>query len=228
MTARLPALAATAAPTLAFVAAYGADGLRTALVAATAAGVLVLACGLWARRYLQHATVGALLAVTCAAVAVGTGQARGFFLLPMLLPAASSAACLLSVLAGRPLAGLVANRVVGGPPHWRSHRPLHGFYRWMTVCIGLVCLASLAAQAALYSRAEIAWLGVLHVVMGALWPGITAATLALSRVAVARHREPAAGYRADIAGITGGPGAVRSVDPHGTTSRAPAPRPDGL
>jgi hypothetical protein len=166
--------------------------------------------------------------VTCAAVAVGTGQARGFFLLPMLLPAASSAACLLSVLAGRPLVGLVANRVVGGPPHWRSHRPLHGFYRWMTVCIGLVCLASLAAQAALYSRAEIAWLGVLHVVMGALWPGITAATLALSRVAVARHREPAAGYRADIAGITGGPGAVRSVDPHGTTSRAPAPRPDGL
>ncbi|PBC80585.1 MULTISPECIES: DUF3159 domain-containing protein [unclassified Streptomyces] len=192
MRAHLPGLAATAAPTLAFVAAYGADGLRTALVAATVTGVLVLACGLGTRRYLQHAAVGALLAVTCAAVAVGTGQARGFFLLPMLLPAASSAACLLSVLAGRPLAGLVANRVVGGPPRWRSHRPLHRFYRWMTVCIGLVCLASLAAQAALYSRAEITSLGVLHVVMGALWPGITAATLALSRMAVARHRDSAA------------------------------------
>ncbi|WNM33575.1 DUF3159 domain-containing protein [Streptomyces sp. Li-HN-5-11] len=201
MRARLPALAATAAPTLAFVAAYGADGLRTALVATTAAGALVLGCGLWARRYLQHAAVGALLAVTCAAVAVGTGQARGFFLLPMLLPAAASAACLLSVPAGRPLAGMVANRVVGGPPHWRAHRPLHRFYRWMTVGIGLVCLASLAAQAALYSRAQIAWLGVLHVVMGALWPGITAATLALSRVAVARHRESAARYRSNVQGI---------------------------
>lgn len=55
-----------------------------------------------------------------------------------------------------------------------------------------VCLASLAAQAALYSRAEITSLGVLHVVMGALWPGITAATLALSRMAVARHRDSAA------------------------------------
>ncbi|MFK8906884.1 DUF3159 domain-containing protein [Streptomyces sp. YS-3] len=192
MKARLPGLAVTAAPTLAFVAAYGANGLRTAFVAATVTGVLVLACGLRARRYLQHAAVGALLAVTCAAVAVGTGQARGFFLLPMLLPAASSAACLLSVLAGRPLAGLVANRVVGGPQRWRSHPPLHRFYRWMTVGIGLVCLASLAAQAALYSRAEIAWLGVLHVVMAVLWPGITAATLAMSRMTVARHRDPAA------------------------------------
>ncbi|WP_406430771.1 DUF3159 domain-containing protein [Streptomyces sp. NBC_00631] len=198
MRARLPALAATAAPTLAFVAAYGADGLRTALVATTAAGVLVLGCGRRARRYLQHAAVGALLAVTCAAVAVGTGQARGFFLLPMLLPAAASAACLLSVLAGRPLAGMVANRVVGGPPHWRAHRPLHRFYRWTTLLIALVSLASLAAQAALYSRAQIAWLGVLHIVMGALWPGITAATLALSRVAVARHRESAATCRSDL------------------------------
>ncbi|MEV0976575.1 DUF3159 domain-containing protein [Streptomyces sp. NPDC049915] len=193
MRARLPTLAATAAPALAFVTAYGADGLRTALVAATAAGALVLGCGLWIRRYLRHAAVGALLAVTCAAVAVGTGQARGFFLLPMLLPAASAAACLLSVLAGRPLAGLVANRVAGGPRHWRSHQPLHRFYRWMTVLIGLVCVASLAAQAALYSRAQIAWLGGLHIVMGVLWPGITAITLALSRVAVARHRESAPG-----------------------------------
>ncbi|MEV7377278.1 hypothetical protein [Streptomyces lydicus] len=50
MRARLPGLAATAVPTLAFVAAYGADGLRTALVAATVAGVLVLACGLGTRR----------------------------------------------------------------------------------------------------------------------------------------------------------------------------------
>ncbi|MEV6549840.1 DUF3159 domain-containing protein [Streptomyces sp. NPDC051597] len=192
MNDRVPGFAATAAPTLAFVVAYGTEGPQTALVAATVTGVLVLACGLWARRYLRHAAVGALLAVVCAVVAVGTGQARGFFLLPMLLPAVSSAACLLSVLAGRPLAGLVANRVVGGPPSWRSQPSLHRFYRWMTVCIGLVCLASLGAQAALYSRAEVAWLGLLHVVMGALWPGITAATLALSRMAVTRHRDPAA------------------------------------
>jgi len=60
----------------------------------------------------------------------------------------------------------------------------------MTVFIAVLSLASLAAQAALYSRAEIAWLGVLHIVMAALWPGITAVTLALSRLTVARHRGP--------------------------------------
>jgi hypothetical protein len=179
---------------VAFVGAYGTVGLRAAAVlaatAATVVGALVLGCGVRGRRYLPHAAVGAVLAVTCAGVAVGTGQARGFFLLPMLLPAAATAACLLSILAGRPLAGLVANRAVGGPPSWRSHRPLRRFYRGMTVFIAVLSLASLAAQAALYSRAEIAWLGVLHIVMAALWPGITAVTLALSRLTVARHRGP--------------------------------------
>ncbi|MCO5972402.1 DUF3159 domain-containing protein [Actinoallomurus soli] len=196
---RVSSLVTTAAPTLIFVVADGIGGLRAALIATVAAGLLALGWRLRARRQVGHAVLGALLALLCAATAAGTGQARGFFLLPMLLPAAATAACLLSVFAGRPLAGLVANRIVGGPPDWRSHRPLHRFYLRATLCISVVSFASLAAQVALYRLSAVTWLGILHILMAPLWAGVTAASIVLSRMAVTRHRHPAAARPADRA-----------------------------
>ncbi|GAA1909144.1 DUF3159 domain-containing protein [Streptantibioticus ferralitis] len=182
------AAAATGAPTLVFLAADGISSLRPASAAATVTAVLVLAWRLRARRQVRHAVIGALLATACAAVAAWTGQARGFFLLPMLIPAVAMAACLLSLAADRPLAGLVANRVVGGPPGWRSHRVLHRFYAVATVVIALV---SLAAQVALYRWSEVAWLGLLHILMGPLWAAITALSILLARMTVTRERNAA-------------------------------------
>ncbi|MCP2342129.1 DUF3159 domain-containing protein [Actinomadura rupiterrae] len=182
-------LVTTAAPTLVFVLAAAVGGLRSALIATAVSAVLVLAWRLRSRSHLAHATIGTLLAVVCAAVAAGTGQARTFFLLPMLLPAAAATACLLSVLAGRPLAGLVANRIVGGPRDWRTHRRLHRFYRRTTLAISLVSLASLAAQVVLYRLDAIAGLGVLHVLMAPMWAGVTAGSVVLSRLAVTRYRD---------------------------------------
>ncbi|MEV5707966.1 DUF3159 domain-containing protein [Actinoallomurus sp. NPDC052274] len=188
---RTSSLLTTAAPTLVFVVADGVSGLRAALIATTVTGVLILGWRLRARQHVAHAVLGALLALVCAAVAAGTGQARGFFLLPMLVPAAATAGCLLSILAGRPLAGLVANRIVGGPPDWRSRRPLHRFYLRTTLLIALASGASLTAQVALYRLSAVAWLGILHVLMAPLWAGITAASIVLSRMAVTRYRNTA-------------------------------------
>ncbi|WP_106433054.1 DUF3159 domain-containing protein [Streptantibioticus cattleyicolor] len=190
-TSRVVAAAATGAPTLVFLAANAVGGLLSASVAAAVTAVVVLAWRLRARQQVRYAVVGALLATACAAVAAWTGQARGFFLLPMVIPAAATAACLLSVAAGRPLAGLIANRIVGGPPEWRSHRALHRFYAVTTVVIGLVSLVSLAAQVALYRWGEVAWLGVLHLLMGPLWAAITALSVLLSRITVTRARNAA-------------------------------------
>jgi hypothetical protein len=181
----------TAAPTVVFLGADGIGGLGPALIGTTVSGVLVLGWRLRTRQHVTHAVLGALLAIVCAAVAAGTGQARGFFLLPMLLPAAATVVCLLSVLVGQPLAGLVANRLVGGPKDWRSHRPLHRFYVRATLLISLVSCASLAAQVALYRLDAVAWLGILHILMAPLWAGITAASIVLSRMAVTRHRNTA-------------------------------------
>jgi Protein of unknown function (DUF3159) len=185
------AAAAAGAPTLVFLAANGIGGLRAASVAATVTAVLVLAWRLRARRHVAHAVLGALPAAACAAVAAWTGQARGFFLLPMAIPAVAAAACLLSLAADRPLAGLVANRIVGGPPGWRSHRVLHRFYAVSTVVIALVSFVSLAAQVALYRWSDVAWLGLLHILMGPLWAAITALSVLLARRTVTRERNAA-------------------------------------
>ncbi|MER6685965.1 DUF3159 domain-containing protein [Streptomyces olivaceoviridis] len=185
------ALAVTAAPTLVFLGVDAIGGLGAASVATLVTAASLLGWRLHARQQVRHALLGALVAMACAAVAAGTGQARGFFLLPMAVPAAATAACLLSVLADRPMAGLVANRIVGGPPQWRSIRPLRRFYLTTTLLISLVSLASLAVQVALYLYAEVAWLGLLHVLMGPLWIGITAVSIVLSRIAVTRYGKQA-------------------------------------
>jgi uncharacterized protein DUF3159 len=183
-------MGAAAVPTLVFAAADGAGGLGPALIASVTSGVLVLGWRLRARRQARHAVVGTLLAVICAAVAAGTGQARNFFVLPMLVPAAAAAGCALSILAGSPLAGLVANRIVGGPADWRSHRPLRRFYLRTTLLIALVSCASLVTQVALYRLGTVALLALAHIVMAPLWAGITAVSIAASRVAVSRFRAP--------------------------------------
>jgi ABC-type sugar transport system permease subunit len=184
---RAVSLAMTSLPTLVFVGADVIADLRAALVATTVTALLVLGWRLRSRQQVPQALLGASLAVVCAAVAAGTGQARGFFLLPMLLPAAATVVCLASVLGGRPLAGLVGNRLVGGPRDWRSNRPLHRFYARTTLVIALVSGASLVAQVALYRHAAIAWLGAFHILLATLWAGVTAGSIVLSRLAVGRH-----------------------------------------
>lgn len=185
------AIAATAAPTLVFLGADAVGGLRLALAATAVTAAVILGWRVRARHQVKHALVGALLATACAVLAAGTGESRDFFVVPMVVPAAAAMVCLLSVLADRPLAALVANRIVGGPPQWRTHRPLHRFYMVTTLLIALVSVVSLVAQIALYHYALVAWLAVLHIGMGPMWAAITAASVVMSRRAVTRYRIPA-------------------------------------
>ncbi|WP_433191894.1 DUF3159 domain-containing protein [Nocardia sp. CA-107356] len=185
------ATAATAAPTVVFLGANAVGGLGPALLCTAATAVGILVWRVRARYQVVHTLLGASLATACAVSAAFTGQAKSFFILPMVLPVAASVVCLLSVLTDRPLAGVVANRIVGGPPQWRAHRPLRRFYAVTTLFVAVVSLASLVAQIALYYFASIAWLGILHILMGPMWAGITAASVVLSRQAVIRYRTPA-------------------------------------
>jgi hypothetical protein len=109
----------------------------------------------------------------------------------MLIPAVATVACLLSLAAGRPLAGLVTNRIVGGPPGWRSHQALYRFYAASTVVIALVSFVSLAAQVALYCWSNVTWLGLLHILMGPMWAAVTALSMVSARRTVTRERNAA-------------------------------------
>ncbi|KZM73343.1 DUF3159 domain-containing protein [Nocardia terpenica] len=185
------ATVAAGAPTLVFLAANQIAGLGPAAVAATVTAAVVLAWRLHARRHIRHAVGGALLATASAVVAAGTGQARGFFLLPMLIPAVATAACLLSLAADRPLAGLIANPIVGGPPEWRSRPAPRRFYAASTTVLALASFGSLVAQVCLYRGNQAGWLALLHILMGPLWAAITTLSILLARTTVARERHTA-------------------------------------
>ncbi len=94
-----------------------------------------------------------------------------------------------AAVADRPLSGLVANKVVGGPATWRSHRALHRFSTVSTVVIGLVSFVNLAAQVALYRWSDLAWPGLLHVLMGPSSAAITALSVLPARRTVTRARD---------------------------------------
>ena len=74
------------------------------------------------RESLRAAVVGLAVAGVCAAVAAFSGEARAFFLLPTLIPAALGVLFLGSVLVRRPVTGTLFNRLVGG--FLEEHRDL--------------------------------------------------------------------------------------------------------
>ena len=107
-----------AAPSLVFVAVNVLASLYPAIIAAAVTAVAGLGYRLARRQSPRSALVGILIVAVCAVVAAVTGEARGFFLVPTLIPFAVILICLATIIARRPLTGLILNRVTGGPPDW--------------------------------------------------------------------------------------------------------------
>ncbi len=114
------------------------------------------------------------------------GEAKGFFLLPILLPAVGVVVCIASVLARWPLAGLLVNRIVGGRRDWREHRRLRRVYSGTTLLSAAVNVVSFILQAALYRANQTAWLAAFHTLTGPLWADITIVTVVLARRPIKR------------------------------------------
>jgi hypothetical protein len=119
-------------------------------------------------------------------VASLTGQPRGFFLVPMAVPLLALVVCVASVAIGRPLTGIVGNRLVGGPDGWWRIPALRRRYRVTTLAIAAFSLASLIVQIWLYQANRPGWLAVVHVAAAPMWLGVTAIVLLLGRRAVSR------------------------------------------
>lgn len=184
-------MAVTAAPGIVFVAADAASSLYPALAAAGAAAVAGLGWRLARRQGLWQSLAGLAIVAACAAVAAVTGQERGFFLLPALVPFAVIAVCVGSVLAGRPLTGVILNRVSGGPASWRQVPRLHRVYVVSTLACAAVNVANAAVQAVFYLANQPAVLAAAHAATGPVFAVIVAVT-----VVFARRAMPRAGRRA--------------------------------
>jgi Protein of unknown function (DUF3159) len=181
---RFPELIVTAAPSLAFVVANAATSLDRALVVA---GVTAVACFLWQihrDKPLKQALLGLVVVGACAGAATITGQARGFFLLPMLVPFVVLTACVVSLFVNRPLTGLLFNRVSGGPADWREIPRLRRIYTATTIVSAVGNLISAIVQVALYAANQTVALAGVHVVTGPANAALIATTIVLARRAI--------------------------------------------
>jgi intracellular septation protein A len=180
-TGRVLGIVVAAAPTVAFVVANALSSLYPALAAAGITAVAAFAWRLRRHQSLRQAVIGLLLVVACAGVAAITGQARRFFLIPTLIPFAVITICVITVLAGRPLTGLLLNRVAGGPANWRELPRLRRVYVVSTLVCAAVNLLNAIVQVVFYVADQPIVLGAAHIATGPVFALIVAVTIGFVR-----------------------------------------------
>ena len=175
-----------AAPAVAFVVANSLGGLTWAFIALAVAAPAAFGVRLARRESLRAALVGLLIAAGCALVAALTGEARGFFLVPTLLPAGWTLVFLGSVLLGRPLTGIALNRLARGPRDWRRHAPLLRVYTVTSLVAAGICLFNFVLGGVLYLTDQLAAMVVQDVAFVPVPFALAAFTVAAARRAVRR------------------------------------------
>ncbi|RAO29967.1 hypothetical protein PSN13_05166 [Micromonospora saelicesensis] len=111
--------------------------------------------------------IGSLLGVAVAAgIVLWTGSARDFFVIGIWASLAGFVVTLASVLARRPLTGVVWNVVHGGTHAWRSDRSVRVAHDVATLAAASVFGSRFAIQQWLYLTDSTGGLGIARVVMG--------------------------------------------------------------
>ncbi|MDP9829616.1 NAD(P)-dependent dehydrogenase (short-subunit alcohol dehydrogenase family) [Kineosporia succinea] len=191
-------IAVTAAPVIAFVVADSIGGLVPALIALAAAATLAFGIRVVRREPVRGALAGLVMAAVCALIAAVTGEARGFFILPILLPAFFMIAFSGSLLVGRPLTGFMFNRLAGGPHDWHRHRRLRRVYTLTTAAAVAVNLVNFVLRLTFYRADEPAVLAAVGIAAGPVLAALAGATLIAARRAAAHVPQTSAGPRTDL------------------------------
>ncbi len=184
-------------PTVVFVIAYLVTGseLRTSLIAAVGAGVVIVVWRLIRRQPLQQVIAGFVGLLIAAWFSSRTGRAEDVFVPGMLLNIGYGAAFLISILVRWPLLGIAMGYLTGEGTSWRAEPDLRRVYAAASwIWVGVFGLR-LLVQVPLYLAGAVAPLGVAKVVLG--WPLYLAG-------AYATYRVLAPVYRARRARVQGG------------------------
>jgi small-conductance mechanosensitive channel len=179
-------IAIASAPTVAFVIANAVAGLTPAFVALAVAASVAFGVRLVRRESLRAAAIGLVVAAGCALVAALTGEARGFFLVPTLLPAGWVLVFLGSVLVGRPLTGVGLNRLARGPRNWHRHAPLRRVYNVTSLIAAGVCFVNFTLGGVLYLTEQLAAMAIMDVAVMPVPFVLAAFTVAAARRAIRR------------------------------------------
>lgn len=159
------------APGLVFVVVYLVAGeLRPALIAASVVTLLAVVARLAQRTPLTQALAGAVGVGIGVFWAARSGQAQDYFVVGLWTNGGYLAACLISLVAGWPLVGVVVGLLRGEGTSWRTNPPERRVFAWATGLWAAMFGARLAVQLPLYLGAQVAWLGTARLVMGVpLW-----------------------------------------------------------
>lgn len=169
-------------PVVVFVAVNALAGLRWAIAAAVAAGVLVFIARLVRRERLQFAVSGLLGVGVAAFFAWRLHSAAGFFLPGIAVNVAYFLAFAGSLLARRPLVGLLWTYLGDGVPDWQQRAPLRRAYTQATALWTFMYAAKVAVQGLLLVTDRTGWLAVAKLAMGyPLFALVAAATVWLVR-----------------------------------------------
>ena len=133
------------APVLAFYVGWKLVGLATGIVVATA---ITVAAYVWERRHARTglaAAIGFSIALVQALVGLASGSAKWYFAPPVIANAVYGLAFLVSVLIGRPLAGVFAGDTYPFPPAVKASET----YRRVFSRISLIWAVYLLSRSAL-------------------------------------------------------------------------------
>jgi hypothetical protein len=186
----------SALPGVVFVVVYVAtSALTPALLAAVGVTVAAVVVRLVQRTPVTQALAGVIGVGIGVFWAWRSGDAQNYFAYGLWTNAAYGLACLVSVLVGWPLVGVVVGLLRGEGTSWRDDRAERRRYAAATwVWVAMFALR-LAVQVPLFLGASVGWLGTARLVMGVpLWALTLWVTWMLVRTpgsSPARPRRPA-------------------------------------
>ncbi|RKR90945.1 uncharacterized protein DUF3159 [Micromonospora pisi] len=154
-------------PVLVFVLVNVLAELRPALISSLAVALAIAAIRLVQRRPIRHAVNGLFGLGVGAFIAYRSGDSKDFYLPGILYGIAVGVALLVSAAVRQPLVGWVWSVfAAGGKSEWRHDPRLVRTFVWLTVLWGVVWLAKVGVQAALYLADQDTALGVARLALG--------------------------------------------------------------
>ncbi len=160
-------MAEASVPVIVFVPVNVIATLRPALIAAVSVALGIAALRLFQRRPIRHAVNGLFGIGIGAFLALRSGNDKDFYLPGILYGIAYGLVLLGSAAIRQPLVGWLWSVIMAkGRSEWRQDPRLVRTFTWLTVLWGVVWLAKVGVQAALYLADMGTALGVARLLLG--------------------------------------------------------------
>ncbi|WAC57136.1 DUF3159 domain-containing protein [Gordonia sp. SL306] len=156
----------TAVPIVVFVIANSIAPLPITIGVAIAVAVAIAVLRVVRGEQLMTALGGVFGVAAAGAVAAATGSADGYFLIGIWASLAGAVITGASLIARRPLTGLLWNALHGNKHPWRQDRPVLRAHDLATLTLTVLFAARFVVQQQLYDADATGWLGVSRIGMG--------------------------------------------------------------